>query len=223
MGCRGRPSAGTVSLPSIGSAGGAAGQPTYIAIRHEDGSEDQLSLIDQGFELGPGDEFVCRAAGGAGWGDPLDRDPAAVECDVEAGRVTADEARATYGVVAGDLAATERERAAIGRARLAGARPPSRPVEAPDVDVTSLDASPLAPGVEQRGRYAVSTRSGAVLALAPDPWTGGCALRVEEQGGGFESRSYLDPVTGWVLATEVVPIADPISFEATPRRWSDAG
>ena len=46
------PSASTVDLPCIGAAGGLEGRRADIAIRHADGSEQELSLIDQGFQLG---------------------------------------------------------------------------------------------------------------------------------------------------------------------------
>ena len=61
--------------------------------------------------------------GGGGYGDPLDRDPAAVAKDVADGLVTADEAQETYGVVLAkghvDAAATDRLRAARATTRTA--------------------------------------------------------------------------------------------------------
>ena len=163
---------GHTQIPSVGSAGGAAGQPTYIAIRHQDGTEDHLSLVDQGFELGPDDEFVCRAAGGAGWGDPLDRDPADVERDVASGLISTDDARAVYGVIRGDFEATTTERAAIAKARLAGAQAPSAPAAKPDVDLASLPAMPSPRGRTARPvRPQHSFRSGARrVARSVDGW-----------------------------------------------------
>ncbi|MFF0770739.1 hydantoinase B/oxoprolinase family protein [Nonomuraea wenchangensis] len=46
-----------------------------------------------------GDRFVNRTAGGGGYGDPLDRDPAAVVADVLDGYVSAQAAERIYGVV----------------------------------------------------------------------------------------------------------------------------
>src|SRR5690606_38568263 len=107
-----------------------------------------------------------------GFGDPLDRDPAAVATDVRAGRFGPDEARAAYGVVCDavggvDPEATEAERAARRVARLATATPAPRPVTeaGPASDAPPL---PLYPGVVQRGRVAVAEGSGALLAVAPD-------------------------------------------------------
>ncbi|MDA0635586.1 hydantoinase B/oxoprolinase family protein [Nonomuraea sp. MCN248] len=49
-----------------------------------------------------GDRFVNRTAGGGGYGDPLDRDPAAVVADVLDGYVSAEAAERVYGVVVED-------------------------------------------------------------------------------------------------------------------------
>ena len=49
-----------------------------------------------------GDVYVHRTAGGGGWGDPLERDPAAVADDVANGKVSIAAARERYGVVVGD-------------------------------------------------------------------------------------------------------------------------
>ena len=60
--------------------------------------------------------------GGGGWGDPLEREAAAVARDVSSGAVTAETAREIYGVVVNgsgaDDAATERQREAIRKARV---------------------------------------------------------------------------------------------------------
>jgi N-methylhydantoinase B len=49
--------------------------------------------------IGEGDVYVHRIAGGGGFGDPLERDPAAVRRDVANGKVSAAAAAADYGVV----------------------------------------------------------------------------------------------------------------------------
>lgn len=49
--------------------------------------------------LKPGDEVVMDAAGGGGYGDPMERDPEAVQRDVREGYVSLEAARADYGVV----------------------------------------------------------------------------------------------------------------------------
>ena len=69
-------------------------------------------------ELAPGDAYANLCGGGGGVGDPLDRDPTAVEHDVAEGLVTEDGAARDYGVVVGDASATETLRAARRRARI---------------------------------------------------------------------------------------------------------
>ena len=47
----------------------------------------------------PGTSVMARTAGGGGWGDPLDRDPARVRDDVLEDFVSVEAARDDYGVV----------------------------------------------------------------------------------------------------------------------------
>ncbi len=72
--------------------------------------------------LPAGDIQYIRFMGGGGYGDPIDRDPAAVQDDLLLGLVTEPAAREIYGVVmdgtAVDRAATTTRRAAIRAARL---------------------------------------------------------------------------------------------------------
>ena len=70
--------------------------------------------------------MLWSAAGG--FGDPLERDPAKVEADVENGDVSEKAALEIYGVVLGDARATERRRARHARAAHPGnleSTPPS--------------------------------------------------------------------------------------------------
>lgn len=75
-------------------------------------------------KIGPGDVVSIASGGAGGWGDPLERDAAAVALDVARGFVSPEKAREEYGVVlaggegrvAADVAATERLRAEL-RAR----------------------------------------------------------------------------------------------------------
>ena len=66
----------------------------------------------------PGSRWAFQLGGGGGWGDPLERDPAAVLDDVLDGYVSAEGALRDYGVVLTpdgrslDLEATRAERAA---------------------------------------------------------------------------------------------------------------
>jgi N-methylhydantoinase B len=54
-------------------------------------------------QLAPGDVVVMDAAGGGGFGDPLERDPALVARDVVEGYVTPERAREDYGVAVDGL------------------------------------------------------------------------------------------------------------------------
>ena len=75
-----------------------------------------------------GDVFRHVLAGAGGWGDPLERDPAAVLRDVRNELLSADKALADYGVSSRnkevDADATDRERRDELRACAAGARCP---------------------------------------------------------------------------------------------------
>src|SRR6185369_5638042 len=57
-----------------------------------------------------------------GFGDPLERDPAKVEADVNNGDVSALAAKQIYGVVIGDAEGTQSEREKLRKARLGGHR-----------------------------------------------------------------------------------------------------
>ena len=75
--------------------------------------------------LEPDDVYVFFAAGGGGYGDPLDRDPQLVARDVANGWVSTDRARDSYGVIlsvdgATDEAATSAQRARVRAARNQG-------------------------------------------------------------------------------------------------------
>jgi N-methylhydantoinase B len=69
------------------------------------------------------DVYECGPSAGAGWGDPIEREAAAVADDVRTGAVSAAMARDVYGVVVGrdgaaDAGATEARRAEIRKERL---------------------------------------------------------------------------------------------------------
>ncbi|GAB3576212.1 hydantoinase B/oxoprolinase family protein [Amycolatopsis endophytica] len=57
--------------------------------------------------LAPGEVFVMTWQGGGGYGDPLIRDPGAVARDLREEKITADAARAVYGVIVADGAVDE--------------------------------------------------------------------------------------------------------------------
>jgi len=84
--------------PPYGLAGGAPGSPSSNVLVHADGTEEILPpMFSIGIEAG--DVYAHRTAGGGGWGDPLERDPAAVADDVLNEKVTPEAALRLYGVV----------------------------------------------------------------------------------------------------------------------------
>ncbi len=66
--------------------------------------------------------MVLRSAGGGGYGDPLQRDPALVATDVREGFVSPQAARALYGVVLDDRGAPDAVQTTAQRAALLAAR-----------------------------------------------------------------------------------------------------
>jgi N-methylhydantoinase B len=82
----------------VASNGGLPGSPSYTYL--VDGKEPRLLPV---MPMGPiaisaGARLVHLAAGGAGLGNPFERDPKAVLDDVLDGRISADMARDAYGV-----------------------------------------------------------------------------------------------------------------------------
>jgi N-methylhydantoinase B len=93
-----------------------------------DGEETFLGAVFSNVPCGPGDRFTRPSAGGGGFGDPLERDPAAVREDVADDYVSIERARKDYGVVVravdeelaeyeADVEATVAERELIRAAR----------------------------------------------------------------------------------------------------------
>jgi N-methylhydantoinase B len=78
---------------------------------------------DRRIEKGPdGDVFVMTFVGGGGYGDPLEREPAAVAADVAEDAVSPVAARAVYGVELSDDGAVDEEATAALRERLRSER-----------------------------------------------------------------------------------------------------
>ena len=216
-------------LPLPGLAGGAPGATNEFLVHRADGAVELVGANESGIHVGRDDWFEMRLPNGGGYGDPLDRDPAAVLADLEDGRYSADAARAVYGVIAldgaVDAAATDACRAELRAARLAASEPAARPVG--DVPALGADgaALPLYPGVVQQGAVAYAAATGAPLAVAPDHWTDGCPVFVEHlgtEGPDVVTRTYLDPQSGRALHTEVALDGAPRTFETSPARWRNA-
>lgn len=215
-------------FPCAGMAGGRPGARMSFRVLRADGSAEQLGMHDTGVVLREGDRFELSAASGGGYGDPIDREPMLVTSDHAAGRATDDTARRVYGVVLAvdgkvDELATKYLRTSMLRGRLESAASPVSP--ATSAVELSDDEQPLFPGVVQRGRYAVSIRSGALLSEAPNHWTDGSPVFEERYDSPgpvpLVMRSYLDPLTGHALHTELVPEGAPRSFATLPDRWTN--
>lgn len=83
---------------AAGVQGGYSGALTQIFVRRDGDVERMVEPFEDSILLGPGDTVVTYAAGGAGFGDPFERDPALVERDVRDGWVSVERARQVYGV-----------------------------------------------------------------------------------------------------------------------------
>jgi N-methylhydantoinase B len=88
-----------MKYPMPGIAGGRAGAPNQLTIRA--GSDDPFVVKHTAdwVPIGAGQRIVYDYGGGGGWGDPLERDPAAVLDDVLDEYVSEEGARRDYGVV----------------------------------------------------------------------------------------------------------------------------
>jgi N-methylhydantoinase B len=107
--------------PPWGLWNGKAGEAGGYLLRRPD-ENDFTAMVGAHIPVARGAEAIVRTGGGGGWGDPLERAPAAVRADVIEEFISRKAARADYGVVltddlAVDQAATERAREALRSAR----------------------------------------------------------------------------------------------------------
>jgi len=93
------------------------------------GSEETLQLRQQDFPQRQNDVYAVLWSAAGGFGDPLERDPAKVEADVENGDVSEKAALEIYGVVLGDPQATERRRQTVRARRIHDRSVPPRKLE----------------------------------------------------------------------------------------------
>ena len=106
-----------------GILGGKPGAVSEKWLIRADGRRTPLESKVDNVKVAPGDRIVFRTAGGGGWGDPLERDPARVRADVRRKLMSAPAAEREYGVVLSadaldlDAAATEQRRESIRRSR----------------------------------------------------------------------------------------------------------
>lgn len=113
---------------AAGVVGGEPGMQHTGVYERSDGTIEVPPPKQVG-ELAPGDLYANLCGGGGGVGDPLDRDPVAVEHDVAEGLVTEAGAARDYAVVVGDGHATQALRASRRRERIG--RDPAPPLDEP--------------------------------------------------------------------------------------------
>ena len=105
------------AYPPYGLAGGEAGASSSNMLQRAETRVSLPTMVATG--MCHGELIHHQMPGGGGWGDPLDRDPAAVARDVRDEKVSLAAARARYGVVLDpasltvDLAATSALRVAL--------------------------------------------------------------------------------------------------------------
>ena len=90
--------AGRTIEPPWGLWGGKPGARAENLLRRPDESDFQPATVYRQF-VPPDTRVIVRTAAGGGWGNPLERDPAAVLHDVIEGYVSVENARDDYGVM----------------------------------------------------------------------------------------------------------------------------
>ncbi len=114
----------SVDNPPWGVAGGRSGRGGCCILNPGRETERHLPPLGDGILLHRGDVLRIETGGGGGWGHPFDREPERVLADIRGGFVTAERARADYGVALGadgcsiDAAETARLRHQRGDAKL---------------------------------------------------------------------------------------------------------
>ena len=94
--------------PPYGLAGGGHGAPSTNVIASNGEARELPTMPMEAHTLARGDTFTHVSAGGGGFGDPFERDPAAVLEDVLDGKVSVPAARERYGVVVTGASVDER-------------------------------------------------------------------------------------------------------------------
>jgi N-methylhydantoinase B len=74
---------------ACGIAGGADGAPHRYKLYSDGLPPRPIKTKETGLVIRPGDVLLLESGGGGGWGDPAERDPAAIACDRENGFVSA--------------------------------------------------------------------------------------------------------------------------------------
>jgi N-methylhydantoinase B len=97
--------------------GGSRGRTGQFVLNPGKKNEEKLPGAFSELPMDPGSVIRVETPSGAGYGNPLEREPERVLADVVSGKVSREGARREYGVVivgkAVDMAATERERTSL--------------------------------------------------------------------------------------------------------------
>jgi N-methylhydantoinase B len=113
-------------LACWGVNGGRAGRPFSVTIDPGGPNEREVDALADAEFVRAGEVIRVRTTGGGGWGDPLEREPAAVLRDVRWGKVSSAAARDDYGVVIVD-GAVDSDATVRLRTQMRGARPDNAP------------------------------------------------------------------------------------------------
>ncbi|MEU5863971.1 hydantoinase B/oxoprolinase family protein [Nonomuraea sp. NPDC047529] len=84
-------------LPPPGRDGGLPGRVGGFHKRHLDGRLERLASKVNNVRFAAGEAFVVETTGGGGLGPPSERDPAAIQADLESGHITPEGAANDYG------------------------------------------------------------------------------------------------------------------------------
>lgn len=104
---------------SWGVQGGGAGSLSYFLLNPGTDKERDLGNLDF-LTIGPGDIIHVASGGAGGWGDPLKRNLALVQQDVDRGFVSKESAEQLYGVIFIDGVIDQTKTNSLRRAMLAG-------------------------------------------------------------------------------------------------------
>jgi len=86
-----------VQCPPWGLWGGEPGAPPHNVVEPAQGERQEIAHGINRYPLAAGDRVTMLTGGGGGWGDPAERDPAAIQDDLRRGYVTQDRAAQDYG------------------------------------------------------------------------------------------------------------------------------
>ena len=84
-------------IPPWPLEGGRPGSPNYILVVRANGETERYAVAT-GLTLHPDDIIRVMTGTGAGWGDPLKRDPKRIQDDLKNGYITEDQANRYYGL-----------------------------------------------------------------------------------------------------------------------------